>query len=117
MIVVALLQRPEPRNSVMPVDPTQAQELHRLQDELVQLGEELETAVSRHARLFEQLRRPPEELVIAVKAVADAAANEAFRQTPYEVSRVGKIREQIVKWSIDAYYDASHHSRSQEPSS
>jgi hypothetical protein len=68
--------------------------------------EELQTTIANHARLMRQSGEPPEAVIVRVKEVTEAASREIFAEKRLlDWSRVASLRNDVVRWSVAAYYD------------
>ena len=79
-----------------------ADESQRLREASLQLRTQLRSAVTTYVRNLRDAGTPPERVLVSVKGVV----RESFCR---ELSAAGAraLLEDVVRWSIDAYYDAA----------
>lgn len=66
----------------------------------------LRDTVAEHARLMRQLGEPAEQTVVLVKEVAEVAMQEVWNTSHRSARAYGaELRADLVRWTIDAYYD------------
>jgi len=70
------------------------------------LRDSLRATVSSHAQLMRELEEPPERVVTIVKELAADAARDAMTKASADWMKVRALREDLVRWTIDAYYGA-----------
>jgi hypothetical protein len=71
-----------------------------------EVRDELRETVAAHARFMRRLDVTPERVIMVVKEVATGAARDALAGHASDWATMRTLRDDLVRWTIDAYYAA-----------